>query len=91
MYYDEDAKGAFYQTDVDSGEDTYTLNLLKGTKGRKIAEEVCDYVVTGGGKIIYLGDWDSEDGEGILYLYKKSKPKQIDDEVTMIFHIQTWK
>lgn len=88
LYYNEQAKATFYYTDYDSDENCGTLNRVKGTKGVKIADDVYSYTVAPSGKILYLTDY--EDGEGTLYLYKKFKPKQIDDEVTMILPVTIW-
>ena len=90
VQYYEDLKGILYKTDVDEDNDTYTLKQYKGNKDIEIADDIYSHSVTPSGQIVYLTDYDTEKGEGDLYLYKKSKPKQIDDEVSRIISIRSW-
>lgn len=90
VQYSEDLKGILYKTEVDEKNDTYTLKQYKGKKDIEIADDVYSYSVTPNGKIVYLTDYDTDKNEGDLYLYKKSKPQQIDDEVSRIITIRSW-
>ena len=57
---------------------------------QEIADDVYDYIVTPSKQIVYLCEYDVDDAEGELYLYKKNKPQKIDDEVSAIIYIYAW-
>lgn len=81
IYTISGTKKFVFFTDYESKDSAGTLNIFDGSKSKKIADDVYDYVVTAKGQVAYLSDYDKEKYEGDLFLYKGSKPKKIDDEV----------
>ena len=84
--YSEDTKALSFYTDWDDRDECGTLNIYKGGKITKIADEVADYFVLPDGSILFLNDVSSR-GEGTLYRFKGSRSTKIDDDVTEIIHV----
>ena len=70
----------YYSTKNKSG----TLNTYCKGKNVEIGDDVHRFSITKGGEIIYLCDYDLDDYEGELYVYRNNKSKFIDDEVNCI-------
>ncbi len=83
----EDLGGYVAISDLDQGEGTATLWHIKGTKAKKIADDIS--LVTSDfspdGQLLYLTDYSK--GEGTLMLYNGSKSKKIDTDVSDILKV----
>lgn len=82
--YIEETDTVVYITDWSEKNDCGTLNIYRKGKNTKIEDDVYSFSVTPGGEILYLYDYDLEDYEGELYVYKNNKSKFIDDKVNCI-------
>lgn len=76
--YSKESGMFVYKTDESKGE--YSLWQLKGSKGKKINDDVYSFMFTPDGTLLYL--CDQEKGEGTLYRTTNGEGKQIDTEVT---------
>lgn len=76
-----------FLTDYDDDNNCGILNQFNGSKSVKIADDVYSYHVTAKGDIVYLSDYSTEKYRGDLYLYKKNKPKKIDEDVVAIIPV----
>jgi len=85
--YYEDQEVVMFMTDYDEDDNCGVLNQYNGSKSVKIADDVYSYHITAKGDIIYLSDYSTEKYRGDLYLYKKNKPKKIDEDVVAIIPV----
>ena len=83
MDYNEESGMLIYMTDRDG--DEFTLWSVKGSKGKKINDDVYDYQFTPDGTLLYLCDQDN--GEGDLYKTTGGEGKKIDTEVTALIYV----
>lgn len=92
MQYVKDTKTLLYFVDFDSEYDKQcgTLKAFKGSKAKKVMDDVYSWTVMPEGEVLFLQDYDTEKREGNLCIYKGGKPKQIDDEVTRIINVNSW-
>lgn len=82
--YHEESGMFVYMTDYSNGE--FTMWQLKGSKGKKINDDVCDYQFTPDGTLLYL--CDADDGEADLYRTTGGEGKKIDTEVTSLLNVK---
>lgn len=81
--YSKESGMFVYKTDESKGE--YTLWGLKGSKGKKINDDVYNFMFTPDGTLLYL--CDQEKGEGTLFKTTGGEGKQIDTEVTGLISV----
>lgn len=77
--YSEESGELVYRTDYEDG--TYTLNTYNGKKSTTIAKDVSDHSILPNGNVVYIKDYDEDDEEGELYLFKNGKSVKVDDGV----------
>lgn len=82
-FYNEESGMLVYGTDV--SEDGFTLWQLKGSKGKKINDDVYDMTFTPDGTLLYLCDRDGSEGD--LYRTTNGEGKKIDSEVTDLIDV----
>ena len=75
--FGSDTNTFLYITDYSSNKEEGTLNLYKGGKTTKVADDVADFRLLPNGNVLYLVDED-------LFLFTGKKAKQIDEDVTSI-------
>lgn len=85
--YEEAMDRLVYYTEWDSTLEQGTLMSYEEGKGSKVADKVHDYRFASDGSILYLQAYDTEKGEGTLYLYRDSESVKIDHDVTGIIPI----
>ncbi len=77
----------YYFADVDD-DGIGTLKLYDGKKAVKIADDIFDYLASDEKNVVYLSDYDIDDGEGDAYLYNGSRePALIDRNVSYLLRI----
>lgn len=76
-----------YYTDWSDNRSYGTLKMFKNGTRTKIADDVHDFDLTGGGDILYLYDYSSNYYTGTLYSYNKGNPKKIDDDVIALIPV----
>ena len=76
----------------DSDKQTCTLNYFKGSKSKKIADDVYyyDIVLTPEGEVLYLQDYNTEKCKGDMFMYNGSKSKKVDEDVVGIVQVVNW-
>ena len=93
-HYCEETGAVIYATDVNSDSDkqTCTLNYFKGSKSKKIADDVYvnGVVLTPKGEVLYLQDYNTEKCKGDMFLYNGSKSKKVDEDVVGIVQVVNW-
>ena len=72
-----------YGTDL--SDDGFTLWQVKGSKGKKINDDVYDMTFTPDGTLLYLCDRDGSEGD--LYRTTGGEGKKIDSEVTDLIDV----
>lgn len=82
-FYNEESGMLVYGTDA--SDDGVTLWQVKGSKGKKINDDVFDLAFTPDGTLLYLCDLDG--GEGDLYRTTNGEGKKIDSEVTGLINV----
>ena len=86
--YNEESKSLVYFTDV-TAENRATINIYKGKRSKKIAENVLMYTFnfTSKGEFLFISDFESE-GD-ILKICKNKSAKKVDTDVATVIPIQT--
>lgn len=86
-YSDENDTLVFF-TDVDEKSNA-TLNVFKGSKAKKVMDDVYMYSlsIVPKGELLFIGDFDN--GDGTLYICKNKKAKKVDDEVSSVIRFAT--
>lgn len=82
--YDKNTENLWYIVDWEEQEQYGTLKKYNGDKIVKISDEVYCYEILLTGDVLYLYDYNIENYEGELYLYKKKKSQKVDDDVVTI-------
>ncbi len=75
--------GLYYIKGMDK-EGAGTLCRYKNGKSEKLAKDVHDWYLAPSGELVYLANYDTEDEEGTLYLYKEKEPVRIDRGVSRL-------
>lgn len=88
MNYSEESGLLVYYTDRSEKDRTYTLWSVKGSKGKKIDDDVYTCRFTPDGTLLYLADMD--DGEGTLYRSTGGAGKVVDTDVRSICYVNTF-
>ena len=86
--YNEESGMMIYITDASEKDQTFTLWSVKGSKGKKIDDDVHDIRFTPDGTLLYLADMD--DGEGTLYRSTGGAGKVVDTDVSSICYVNTF-
>ena len=78
-----------YFIDWDEEEYRGTLKMSGGDKASKVGDDVADYIVLDDGRILYLADYDMEDGIGELKIYAKGDSETLDSDVVALIPVYT--
>ena len=82
-FYNEESGMLVYGTDA--SDDGVTLWQVKGSKGKKINDDVYDLTFTPDGTLLYLCNLDGNEGD--LYRTTNGEGKKIDSEVTGLINV----
>lgn len=81
--------GFYYITDLDEDMSLGTLKFYNGKASKKISEDVYDFHIMEDNNILYLKDYNLEEGAGKAYLYH-GKESVLDDHVSMILKYDSY-
>lgn len=89
IYFLDDRDETFtYMTDYSDSREKGTLKVSNGRKSKIAAEDVHEYRVADEKRIAVLVDYDVDDSEGDLKLYRgSSKLKDLDEDVSALFRM----
>jgi len=89
VIYSETLDQLVYYVDWDDEEYRGTLKLSGSDKAAKVGDDVADYIILSDGRILYLGDYDMEDGIGELRIYEKGESESLDSDVVALIPVYT--
>ena len=84
--YSEENDAFVYAVGVDPERMGNTLKQYADGKTVEIAKNVREYQVLSNGNIVYLANWDDEDGKGDLCLFTGKEALRVDEGVARLLY-----
>ena len=74
-----------YFTDYSTTSNSGTLNILNGSKPKKIADDVYSFAAVSEKNVVYISDYSKERKKGDAFMFNgSSKPVKVDTDVQFL-------
>lgn len=80
--YGHDGVVYFYSDVKYDGKDT--LNMYKDGKVTVVSDSVHDFTILEDGRVLYLGDYDTDRKQGTLYIFDGKKSVEVEKNVNAV-------